>query len=411
MGLRSLIALVSLMSVTVLAATGCSKDAQKVQPETRGKRGETCLARNDCDAGLACISGICSQNEFDVGVEPKQCTRIDCETDEDCCGDKLTEVPEKCAGRDKICDPANRNIPGCVQTICTDDDVCNGGKCSPGICQGTYQTGTACEAATDCPKNTCVIPNGLTTGTCSLSFANCDTGAVYGPCAQYSATCSSRVCNCVNPDYDPTADICTDPDCEDVCLLRCTDNLCLEDQSCKTDAECLAKGLQICDGGRCVECTQDKDCDVKNDETCEKGLCKKPCTQNEECGLFEACQKGDCVYVGCTSDRECILAASRNMTPENPGTTAAVSGGADDPRLYRCMATEGSDYKSCKIPCENDGSCGQFQVCDGGFCKFIGCETDEECRSYLGITNQMTSDARPYIPTAKCEAPPSSKKK
>lgn len=403
MGLRSLIALVSLMSVTVLAASGCSKDAQKIQPDTRGKRGETCLARNDCDSGLACISGICSQNEFAIGVEPKQCTRIECEEDVDCCGDKLTEVPEKCAGRDQICDPANRLIEGCTTTTCTSNTVCNGGTCTPGTCSGT---GDPCETATDCGTNTCVIPVGEASGTCSQTLTFCTSNLNCTP-----PTCSTRFCNCQNPDYDPTADICTDPMCEDVCLLRCTDNLCLEDKSCKTDNECLALGLQICDGGRCVECTTDKDCDVKNDETCEKGICTKPCTQNEECGLFEECQKGDCVYVGCTSDRECILAASRNSAPENPGTTAAVSGGADDPRLYQCLATEGSKYKTCKIPCENDGSCGQFQVCDGGFCKFIGCETDEECRSYLGITNQMTSDSHPYIATAKCEAPSASEKK
>lgn len=405
MGLRSLIALVSLMSVTALAASGCSKSAQKVEPETRGKRGETCLARNECDSGLACISGICSQNEFNVDVKAKQCTRVECDTDKDCCGEKATEVPDKCRGRDAICDPANRTIPGCVQTICTDSASCNGGTCNPGMCQGTYQMGTACGVSSDCPKNTCVIPNGLTTGTCSLSGATCDGGAVYGPCTQYGATCSTRVCNCINPEYDPTNEICTDPDCEDICLLRCTDSLCVQDQSCKTDAECIAKGLQICDGGRCVQCTSNKDCDTDSDETCEKGLCKKPCTQNEECGLFEECKKGDCVYVGCQSDRECILAASRNQT-QNPSTEAAVSGGADDPRLYRCLKSDTADYNVCKIPCENDASCGQFQVCDGGFCKFIGCETDEECRAYLGITNQTTNDNKPYIATAKCEKPP-----
>ena len=92
MGLRSLIAAVALVAVSALALEGCNKDAQKVQPETRGKRGETCLARNDCDTGLACLNGICAKNEFNIDVTAKQCTRVECETTDDCCGDKAAYV-------------------------------------------------------------------------------------------------------------------------------------------------------------------------------------------------------------------------------------------------------------------------------------------------------------------------------
>jgi hypothetical protein len=408
MGLRSLIALVSVVSVVWLG--GCSKDAQKIQPDTRGKRGETCLARNDCDTGLACINGICAKNEFNIEVTAKQCTRVECSEDKDCCGDRATSAPAKCKGRENIC--TQPSLPGCQQTSCVSDATCMGGAPCLGTCVGQGQpAGTTCETAADCTptENTCVIPVNSTFGSCSATFNFCD---AVTPCATLTASCSSKSCRCQNPDYDPAADICADPDCEDICLLRCQDSLCLEDKSCKTDAECLAVGLQVCDGGRCVECTVDKDCDVKNDETCESGLCHKPCTQNEECGLFEECNKGDCKYVGCASDRECILAASRGQVGGTGGTsgqnTQAISGG-DDPRLYKCLPSE-SDAKIgvCKIPCENDGSCGQFQVCDAGYCKFVGCDTDESCRAYLGIANQMTSDSKPYVATAKCEEPPAS---
>jgi hypothetical protein len=80
--------------------------------------------------------------------------------------------------------------------------------------------------------------------------------------------------------------------------------------------------------------------------------------------------------------------------------------GADDPRLYKCLANDADpDHKTCKIPCENDGSCGQFQVCDAGYCKFVGCDSDEQCRNYLGIANQMTSESKPYVAKAKCVDP------
>jgi hypothetical protein len=262
--------------------------------------------------------------------------------------------------------------------------------------------------ATDCPRDTCVIPGGAVMGTCKMSLGTCTTNT---ECTyyNYTATCSSRICNCTNPEFDLSAPICTDKACENICLLRCSDDSrCVEDTSCKTDLDCNKVGLQICDGGRCVQCTVDDDCNTDEKETCEKGLCHRPCSQDEECGLFEACNKktGDCEYKGCLSDRECILAASGNVVNPvpTPGSNAApITGGSDDPRLYKCLPSEvDPKINTCKIPCENDGSCGQFQACDNGYCKFIGCESDEECRAYLGVANQMTSDTKPYIATAVC---------
>lgn len=409
MGIRSLIALCSMLSVVALGA--CSKDATtKVAPETQGQRGENCQARNDCVSGLACLNGICAKNEFNIEVTAKQCTRVECKTDDDCCGGRATVAPKKCAGRDEIC--TKPTLTGCVQTACTSDATCQGGAPCMGTCTGQGQTGMACSTVGDCTPvtNTCVINPGFTSGTCSATFNFCD---AITPCATPTVSCTAKSCRCQNPAYDPTDPICTDTDCEDICLLRCQDSLCLQDKSCKADAECLAVGLKLCDSGRCVQCLADSDCDEKNNETCDDaGRCHKPCTQNEECGLFEACNKktGACTYVGCQSDRECILAASRGQQVTGTGgsgNTPAVSSSGDDPRLYKCLpSSEGSSINTCKIPCENDGSCGQFQACDAGFCKFVGCKTDEECRVYLGIANQTTSDTKPYVTTAKCEDPP-----
>jgi hypothetical protein len=222
---------------------------------------------------------------------------------------------------------------------------------------------------------------------------------------EYNATaaCNNRICNCQNPEYNPSDPICTDPDCEDICLLRCQDELCLKDNSCETAADCAATGLPICDGGRCVQCTDDDECDEDANETCEKGRCEKPCEHDEECGLFEACDAGDCVYVGCNDDKECILAAARGQDGVGGTNGGGISSGGDDPRLFKCLPSEADPkIKTCKIPCENDGSCGQFQVCNDGYCKFIGCDTDEQCRAYLGIANQQTSEAKPYVATAVC---------
>lgn len=395
MGVRSLIAVLAVGLTFGMVA--CSKDPQKIVPETRGKRGETCLARNDCNSGLACINNICAKNEFAIDVAVNQCVRIECTGDEDCCGDKPTSAPAKCKDRTLICETPQ--VADCSPTICTDAteaSLCGAGTCQLGTCSNTF---AECSDATDC-ADTCVIPVGAVSGTCAVAGTYC-TSAL-----NCTGSCSTRTCDCSNPDYMPSHEICSDPDCMDICLLRCEDQLCVEDDSCEVDSDCFSVGLQICDGGRCVQCTEDEECDTDADETCEQGMCHRPCKYNEECGLFEECNSaGDCEYVGCRSSRECILAAAR--INDGIGTLQSLpGGGSDDPRLYECLPSDSeAGINVCKIPCENDGSCGQQQVCDGGYCKFIGCEDDEDCRAYLGISNQITNEAKPYVTQAKCEPP------
>ena len=397
MGLRTYLGAVFVALAFVFV--GCSTDkAQKVEPETRGKRGERCMARNDCDSGLACLNGVCAKNEFAIDVSAKQCDRIECSEDTDCCGDRPTSAPTKCKNRDVVC--SQQLLPGCVSgSSCVPTGTCQGGgTCGPGTCSINTGGGT-CTSVDSC-YDTC----NQNTLLCTKTSLPC---AVDADCTYSAAnvagtvTCNNRTCNCQNPEYNPSDPICSDPDCEDICLLRCQDELCLKDNSCETAADCAATGLPICDGGRCVQCTEDAECDEDANETCEKGRCEKPCEHNEECGLFEACDAGDCVYVGCKDDKECILAAARGQ--DGVGGTSGISSGGDDPRLFKCLPSEADPkINTCKIPCENDGSCGQFQVCDAGYCKFIGCETDEQCRAYLGIANQQTSETKPYVATAVC---------
>src|SRR4051812_39675504 len=122
MGVRSFLALLSVVSLFSFVA--CSKDPTKVEPETRGKRGENCQARNDCQSGLACLNGICGTNEFSIDVAVKQCDRIECATTDDCCGDKPTEVPTKCNARPATC---TSTFPGCsAAQVCTSDSACGG---------------------------------------------------------------------------------------------------------------------------------------------------------------------------------------------------------------------------------------------------------------------------------------------
>lgn len=339
--------------VGIFAACG-GDDVSTVQPQSRGERGETCLARNDCKAGLACINTVCSKNDFDVSPTAKSCDRIDCQETADCCGDRPSEAPVKCANRASIC--SSPSIPNCVSTSCTSAAQCNGGTCGRGICS---TSSTSCDDDSDCVEG----------------------------------TCTSRSCNCQNPAFDPSDPICSDPDCVDVCTLKCEEERCVLDVSCEEDRDCFGNANgRICSSGKCVECTQDDQC-TGDGESCVDNRCKEPCTQNEQCPLFHACESGECVEKGCTSDRECILAAGRGEGSSR-----------EDARLSKCLpSSKDANIKECKIPCENDGACGsELEVCEAGFCKFVGCDSDEECRTYLGLANEGSDPSRPYVSKAVC---------
>lgn len=392
MGVRSLIALMSVVSL--FSFVGCSKEPTKFEPSTRGKRGENCQARNDCQDGLACLNGICGINEFSISVATKHCDKIECATTADCCGDKPTEKPAKCNAQAKTC---TQNFPGCsAAQVCTSDAACQGGTCRAAAATGTCTGGLvslSCATAADC-QDRCV------TSSCTISGGTCTADS---DCFYYSATAPTctkpnRTCNCINPDYNPSAAICNDLDCTDLCTLRCDDERCVADRSCKADADCGA-ATPICSDGQCVQCTTDDDCG--DDKSCDLGVCHARCKHNEECSAFYECNadSGECEYVGCKSDRECILnATGSGQTAESIPTSTG-----EDPRLLKCLPSEADkDHKTCKIPCENDGSCGPQSVCDAGFCKFIGCDTDEECRAYLKLVSQVTTTAKPYVTTAVC---------
>jgi hypothetical protein len=371
-----------------LLALQCKDEAQQVQPAAQGQRGEACQARNDCQSGLACILGVCSKNDFQLTSSAKQCDRIDCQTDTDCCGTRPSVAPPKCDNRAIICQTPS--LPGCTSTVCTSSASCGGGgTCPTGYCSNTAG---ACTSSADC-ADTCVE------GICSVSGLDCSTNATI---CTYNGSCSTRYCACANPQYSPSSSICSDPDCVNLCTLECLNERCVQDTSCTTNANCLSGDRNICSAGNCVECVEDDDCDTTKGEQCRKNACKKPCTANEECPLFQGCQNGDCVQTGCKSDRECVLAANMSNTQTQTGGVVVRSN--EDARLIKCLPSDADPkINTCKVPCENDGACGsQFQICDSGYCRFIGCETDEECRGYLGIVSEMVTDAKPFISHAVC---------
>jgi hypothetical protein len=94
--------------------------------------------------------------------------------------------------------------------------------------------------------------------------------------------------------------------------------------------------------------------------------------------------------VGCRSDRECVLQAASGKTVTS-----------QDPRLAKCNVQNG--LGTCVFPCDVDAQCAPSEVCLNGVCKYIGCETDAECKTIAGLHNlPVPTPERPWTTTAVC---------
>jgi hypothetical protein len=363
---------------TGAAAQGGADD---MKDEVRkGERGSSCDSTNDCAEGLSCgvahdcpvgvscANKSCQPTNFALTGTGKRCFTHDCTSIDDCCGEMPQQAPAKCAKRESIC---NRpSLPGCTPFLsCMAQKDCGTGKCA-GTCSAAFTT--TCLAAADCAPNTC----DPTTHKCSVTGFDCSLTA----CALN--VCSFPRCNCTNPDYDQTNPICIDEECQGICGFTCKDERCVVDTSCASDDDCSLT-TPFCNNTKCGECRTSDDCEK---EECIAGHCGPICKTDTQCPLFEACQAGECVFVGCRSDRECVLKA---------GTTT------QDPRLAKCRVENGRG--ACVFPCEIDAQCAPSEVCLDGVCEYIGCETDGECKTIAGLHNlPAPTPERPWSTTAQC---------
>ena len=345
--------------------------AHKPAPIRRGQRGTGCSVTNDCAVGLSCIRGLCELASFGLSPSGKECVQIDCTTKSDCCGGLPTDIPDKCRSRAALC---LKGLPGCEAKACTRSSECAGG----GVCTGHCLISSGeCSGNVDCLANKCLE------GTCSINFTACSSDA---ECA--ANTCGGGTCACDNPAYAPAQPVCADKDCDGLCLWSCESSRCVIPSACHADDECFGS-KPLCLQGQCVECADSADCSF--DKSCRAGSCETPCRSDSNCALFEACQAGECIYVGCRSDRECTLL---------PDVNALQLASGFDPRLLRCHTVAG--VGQCLIPCQTDTQCATTETCSGGLCEYIGCETVAECKTIIGVHDQVSSDAQPWIPLVEC---------
>ena len=344
--------LVCIQQTCVREGAGGS-DAGTAPGPRLGQRGESCQIVSDCAAGLTCVlrsnasGGVCDVADYGLIPTGKSCVG-ECGAPEDCCElpptgvsfvhptTGATSVARSCAdivaalgGALTVCNPAPAATsllnPLCFfhATYCT--CAANLWACDMNRCMysAPCQAANGVNMLSGCPSAT---RSGRSHASCDATSSRCQTPAASqcttdASClgllvAELDDTCSTNECACVqgscyrkcNEDLDcPTRYKCD----------TMTEEVCVQENSCTTNAECVA--------------TQNE---VKAE--CREGKCVTPCSTDHECsgsglttggGAFQdsiCSDKGICEPLGCSSNSECASGNARMFCVTPTAATAPI---------------------------------------------------------------------------------------
>lgn len=236
----------------------------------RGTIGESCQSHGDCVASLVCVRQVCSPGGLGLSATGKQCYRVECSADADCCADFVPDA--NCDTYDADCQ-ADPSLCLPYFSLC----VCNV-ACQDQLC---VDQGPGCVIDAHC-------------GSASKPF--CVSGACV-ECVQH-ADCPLATDRCV----DNTCQTGCVDDSECPLFYACVDGACTY-SGCTSDRECVfffADSRGVCvDGGCSLTCSSDWECDVSNQEICSNGVC---------------------MFAGCSTDAECRVVL--DLQNEPAGVTA-----------------------------------------------------------------------------------------
>jgi hypothetical protein len=332
-------------------------ESSKQEPVgTKGEAGESCQVHDDCKEGLACVHQVCVSGTM--------------ETEKPTDGGKPT-ITVSLGARGESCSSRADCNPGlaCLNNVCADPTAMHQ---DAGTLVVVGKRGESCRTRADCGDNLACIG-----GTCTLadfgvmaSTKKCKLVQCKAPadcCPMPSSSCPFYNDFCMMGDQTYCDLYNTSCKCDET-RWACTDSKCVLTPTCDATHPCASP--LICSNTKCVQCAMDADCGGMG--KCTDGKCVTKCTKDGDCPYFNTCQAGACVKTGCTTDRECI-ASTGNV-------------------LSLCQKGE------CLEPCESDLECDsalqfKFHACIQGYCKDVGCETDEECRIMLKAMPGSMQDA------------------
>jgi hypothetical protein len=312
---------------TALVTTACGDDIK------RGNAGESCTAANDCANGLACIALVCvassSNTQSDAGkADSASCgARSDCAEGFMCVSNTCKSITtgvsagSRQGGRGESCTAANdcKADLSCLTGMCRESGISL--EHLPKAC---YRV--ECETKDDCCATFTPNPN------CDMYKKNCETDPIF--CNTYRSLCE--------------------------CSKSCQMELCVAAQpGCKSDQECTSAQTPFCVDGTCHQCNQDSACPGEMSK-CASGVCMSPCSDDSNCPLLYACQDNACVQTGCMGDRECAFVTKnpRAVCKDKKCQSPCASDGdcsTMDPTNASFQACEAGQCKF--VGCASDTEC------------------------------------------------------
>jgi hypothetical protein len=311
---------------------------------TLGGPGETCGLTSDCGPGLACLPtdaqfldlaqakasgsnsvGVCTP--LDSGIAPTGKSCYECAEAADCCELPIAEQAyigvKSCTELATLVDA----VPNCdtatltagrycldYSVYCTGECAKNTWACDAGQCQYTAKCTKAGTVVGGCPAYT-------RTGN---AVPACDTKA--GKCAPLAGCKKDTECNGGTVlVFDDATDYCADGECtchvaSGHCYRKCSEDLdCPNGYMCDADTSVCVQG---------DSCSSDAQCAVRTGDIrqkCVAGACKPSCEHDVDCnngglhgGFSQVCGPDKtCIAVGCTDDSECALGEVRRFCADS----------------------------------------------------------------------------------------------
>lgn len=156
--------------------------------------------------------------------------------------------------------------------------------------------------------------------------------------------------------------------------MICTDSVCVKQDSCSSQSDCLA--TQRCENSICVDasCTANSECE--SPLICIKGQCNAlpSCATDDECAVPYTCVEKVCVLPICGNMKQDVEESATDCGGSCPECVSCAT-------KNDCKAAQNCNAGFCASPsCNVTADCDENHVCQNKACiPVFVCTTDESC--------------------------------
>ncbi len=292
-----------------------------------------------CDPNKGCVAGVCLTG-CTIGNQvyaPGATNPVNqCES----CQLSVSSTAWTPKSEGTSCDDGN---------LCTVNDVCQSGVCTPG-------TAIVCSALDQChDAGVCNPSTGICSNPNKVDGTSCDDG---NACTQ-TDTCHSGVCVGSNPVVCTASDLCHSAGVCDTQTGVCSDPIKPNGTSCNDQNACTQTDTcqeGVCTGANPVVCAPPDQCHQQGTCNTGTGQCEYlPVANGTSCDDGDACTQTDTCQSGvCTGGNSVICTALDQC--HDAGTCNPATGACSNPN------------KLNGAPCEDGDLCSEGDTCQAGIC-------------------------------------------